>query len=151
MLRFGEFVNHFTILARQILSSDGLSNAKIDEFTDQLSGLLDTMPEMLQFDESWLNSEKELPEWPLSAMSAGMLLLEDRGLQSYTSERFVPFTCPERKAVSEATNPTKLKQEQDSQFHGFSNPLADEKPNRSNKTVNELQDGAESPLSYKAV
>lgn len=71
MLRFGEFINHFTILARQILSSDRLANAKIDEFTDQLSGLLDTIPEMLQFDESWLNKEKELPEWPLSAMAAG--------------------------------------------------------------------------------
>ncbi|KAJ4399986.1 hypothetical protein N0V91_009059 [Didymella pomorum] len=70
MLRFGEFINHFTILARQILSSDRLTNAKIDEFTDQLRGLLDTMPEMLQFDDSWLDKDKEIPEWPLSAMSA---------------------------------------------------------------------------------
>lgn len=75
MLRFGEFINHFTILARQILSSDRLTNAKIDEFTDQLRGLLDTMPEMLQFDDSWLDKDKEIPEWPLSAMSAGMYLL----------------------------------------------------------------------------
>lgn len=74
MLRFGEFITHFTILARQILSSDRLTNAKIDEFTDLLSGLLDTMPEMLQFDESWLDKTKELPEWPLSAMAAGMFL-----------------------------------------------------------------------------
>jgi hypothetical protein len=80
MLRFGEFINHFTILARQILSSDRLSNAKIDEFTDQLRGLLDTMPEMLQFDDSWLDTDKELPEWPLSAMSAGMCLLNDSSL-----------------------------------------------------------------------
>ncbi|KAF2875925.1 hypothetical protein BDV95DRAFT_603321 [Massariosphaeria phaeospora] len=69
-LRFGQFVNHFTILARQILSSDRLSNAKIDDFTDSLMGLLDTMPEMLQFGESWLNNEKEIPEWPLGAMAA---------------------------------------------------------------------------------
>ena len=72
MLRFGEFTNHFTILARQILSSDRLTNAKIDNFTDSLSGLLDTMPEMLQFDDSWLDESTELPEWPLSAMAAGM-------------------------------------------------------------------------------
>ncbi|KAF2621553.1 hypothetical protein BU25DRAFT_379534, partial [Macroventuria anomochaeta] len=71
MLRFSEFINHFTILARQILSSDRLTDAKIDEFTDLLGGLLDTMPEMLQFDESWLNEDNELPEWPLSAMAAG--------------------------------------------------------------------------------
>ncbi|XPS81632.1 hypothetical protein M3J09_013562 [Ascochyta lentis] len=70
MLRFGEFTNHFTIMARQILSNDRLTNVKIDEFTDLLSGLLDTMPEMLQFDESWLDQDKELPEWPLSIMAA---------------------------------------------------------------------------------
>jgi hypothetical protein len=48
-----------------------LTNAKIDEFTDALRGLLDTMPEMLQFDKSWLSEETEIPEWPLSAMAAG--------------------------------------------------------------------------------
>ncbi|UPX11978.1 uncharacterized protein EKO05_0002556 [Ascochyta rabiei] len=69
-LRFGEFTNHFTIMARQILSSDRLTNVKIDEFTDLLSGLLDTMPEALQFDKSWLDEDKELPEWPLSVMAA---------------------------------------------------------------------------------
>lgn len=72
MLRFGDFVNHFTLLARKILSSDRLTNAKIDEYTDALRNLLETMPEMLQFDKSWLNKERELPEWPLSAMAAGM-------------------------------------------------------------------------------
>lgn len=72
MLRFGEFANHFTLLARQILSSDRLNNSKIDEFTDQLRNLLDTMPEMLQFDESWLDKNKEIPEWPLGTMAAGV-------------------------------------------------------------------------------
>lgn len=72
MLRFGEFANHFTLLARQILSSDRLTNNKIDEFTDQLRNLLDTMPEMLQFDESWLDESKEIPEWPLGTMAAGV-------------------------------------------------------------------------------
>ncbi|KAL1596345.1 hypothetical protein SLS60_008990 [Paraconiothyrium brasiliense] len=71
MLRFGEFANHFTLLARQILSSDRLNNSKIDEFTDQLRNLLDTMPEMLQFDETWLDKNKEVPEWPLGTMAAG--------------------------------------------------------------------------------
>jgi hypothetical protein len=74
-LRFGDFVHQFTVVARQILSSDRLNTTKIDEFTDQLRGLLDTMPEMLQFDESWLDPEKEIPEWPLGAMAAGTILL----------------------------------------------------------------------------
>jgi hypothetical protein len=72
MLRLGEYINHFTILARQILSSDRMSNAKIDEFTDSLVRLLDTMPEPLQFDKSWLDVTRDLPEWPLGAMAAGM-------------------------------------------------------------------------------
>ena len=71
MLRFSEFINYFTILARQILSNDRLNNAKIDEFTDSLRGLLETMPEMLQFDKSWLLEETKIPEWPLGAMAAG--------------------------------------------------------------------------------
>ncbi|KAF1952928.1 hypothetical protein CC80DRAFT_537956 [Byssothecium circinans] len=70
MLRFGEFVSRFTVLARQILSSNRMTNAKIDEFTDALRGLLETMPDVLQFDETWADEEKEIPEWPLGAMAA---------------------------------------------------------------------------------
>ena len=79
MLRFSEFINYFTILARQILSNDRLNNAKIDEFTDSLRGLLETMPEMLQFDKSWLLEETKTPEWPLSAMAAGTSFCKSRG------------------------------------------------------------------------
>ncbi|KXL49340.1 hypothetical protein M433DRAFT_64551 [Acidomyces richmondensis BFW] len=71
ILRLSEFVNHFTILARQILSSDGLmSVAKIDEFTDKLIGLWDTMPEALQWNESWSRADTQLPAWPLEVTSA---------------------------------------------------------------------------------
>ncbi|KAF2657015.1 hypothetical protein K491DRAFT_743597 [Lophiostoma macrostomum CBS 122681] len=70
VLRYGEFVHKFTVTARQILSSDKLSTQKIDDFTDQLRRLLDTMPEMLQFNESWLSEEQDIPEWPLNAMAA---------------------------------------------------------------------------------
>lgn len=71
ILRLGEFVDHFTILARQILASDGMMNVgRIDEFTDKLVGLWDTMPESLQFNESWTHSDTVLPEWPLDVMSA---------------------------------------------------------------------------------
>jgi hypothetical protein len=71
VLRLSEFANHFTIVARQILSSDGMmSVGKIDEFTDKLLGLWDTMPETLQFNESWTRAETTLPEWPLDVMSS---------------------------------------------------------------------------------
>jgi hypothetical protein len=71
VLRLGDFIDRFTILARQILSSDGLMNvSKIDELTDKLLGQWDTMPEALQFNESWLRDETALPDWPLEVMSA---------------------------------------------------------------------------------
>jgi len=71
VLRLGEFVNHFTIVARQILGSDGMmSVGKIDEYTDKLLGLWDTMPVTLQFNESWTRPETVLPDWPLDVMSA---------------------------------------------------------------------------------
>ena len=69
VLRFGEFVNHFTALARQIMSSDRLTCAKIDELTDALQRLLDTVPEMLQFDEAWVRPETDLPD--LYAIATG--------------------------------------------------------------------------------
>lgn len=71
ILRLAEFVDHFTILARQILNSDGMMKlSQIDEYTDKLIGLWDTMPEALQFNESWCRQETPLPEWPLDVMSA---------------------------------------------------------------------------------
>ncbi|KAK5277585.1 hypothetical protein LTR16_009600, partial [Cryomyces antarcticus] len=69
ILRLSEFINQFTVLARQILSNAALSNLKIDEFTDKLLSLWDTMPELLQFDEGWLEEGKVIPEWPLDALA----------------------------------------------------------------------------------
>lgn len=71
ILRFGEFVNRFTLLARQILGSERLTNARIDEYTDELRSLQDTVPELLQFKTSWLEETIELPEVPLSVKAAG--------------------------------------------------------------------------------
>ena len=45
ILRLDEFVNQLTVLARQILSSDRLTNGKIDNFTDRLRALWDAMVE----------------------------------------------------------------------------------------------------------
>ncbi len=73
ILRLSEYINSFTILARQILSSDRLTVEKIDHYTDRLLALRDTLPEIIQFDETWLDTNKPLPEWPLDAQAAGQL------------------------------------------------------------------------------
>ena len=64
------YIAQFSILSRQILSAGNLSNAQIDNFTDQLLALKATLPEVIQFDEKWLNPDKELPPWPLEAQAA---------------------------------------------------------------------------------
>lgn len=70
MLRLNEFTHQYTLLARQILSSDGLmSVGKIDDFTKQLLDLWDTMPDTLHFNESWSRKSTVLPEWPLEVIS----------------------------------------------------------------------------------
>ncbi len=70
MLRLGEFVDYFTILARQILSSNDMTNlATVDGFTEKLIALWATMPAALQFTENWIHATTQLPEWPLDVMS----------------------------------------------------------------------------------
>jgi hypothetical protein len=69
LLRFGEFVNHFTVLARHIMSSGRLTSSRIDELTDALRKLLDTIPETLQFDDRWTSPETNLPD--LYAIATG--------------------------------------------------------------------------------
>lgn len=104
MLRFGQFVNHFTVLARQILGSKPFKYMKIDEFTDSLRGLLDTMPETLQFHESWARPETEIPEWPLSAMATSKLyiscesntVLITLNLQLLQSTNYTQYTTVKR-------------------------------------------------------
>lgn len=65
------YASQYTILARQILSAGFLDNAQIDRFTDQLVYLRATLPDAIQFDQTWLNQEKPLPPWPLDAQAAG--------------------------------------------------------------------------------
>lgn len=70
MLRLGEFVDYFTILARQILSSNDMMNlAAVDGFTEKLIALWDTMPAALQFTVNWIQPNTQLPEWPLDVIS----------------------------------------------------------------------------------
>lgn len=64
------YINQFTLLSRQILSAGYLNNDQIDKFTDQLLTLKGTLPEVIQFDQSWLNKDKPTPSWPLNAQAA---------------------------------------------------------------------------------
>ncbi len=70
-MRLFQFIDEFTITSRHILSSNDMTSVhRIDEYTDKLVRLWDTMPESLQWNESWLHEKTELPEWPLEALSA---------------------------------------------------------------------------------
>ena len=64
------YINQFTVLARQILSAGYLNNDQIDRFTDQLLTLKATLPDVIQFDQSWLNKDKPIPPWPLDMQAA---------------------------------------------------------------------------------
>lgn len=64
------YINQYTVLARQILTAGSLNNDQIDQFTDQLLTLKATLPEVIQFDQSWLNKDKPIPPWPLDAQAA---------------------------------------------------------------------------------
>lgn len=66
------YIPQFTILARQILSAEYLGNEQIDSFSQELLALKQTLPEAVNFNETWLNKEKTVPGWPLD-IQAGML------------------------------------------------------------------------------
>lgn len=69
-LRLCEFFDQLTILGRQILSSSQLTNSRVDMFTDRLIALWDTMPDSLQFNRSWIEEQKALPDWPMEIQAA---------------------------------------------------------------------------------
>ena len=66
------YLNQFSVLGRQILSAAYLSNEQIDDFTDQLLDLQQTLPDIIRFDATWLDKNQALPAWPLDAQ-AGVL------------------------------------------------------------------------------
>ena len=66
------YVSSFTVLARQILSVGYLDACQIDEFTDQLLALKDTLPNILQFDETWLRVNQPVPGWPMDMRAASI-------------------------------------------------------------------------------
>lgn len=72
-LRLSEFFDQLTIHGRQILSSNQLTDSKIDMYTDRLIALWDTMPEPLQFTKSWIDEKTAIPEWPMETRAASKL------------------------------------------------------------------------------
>lgn len=71
--RLEMYLNQYTILSRQIISCESLTNTKIDEFTDRLLQLQETLPALVRFKESWLDEEEcqvVAPEWPLNFHAA---------------------------------------------------------------------------------
>lgn len=71
VLRLWEFVDKYSLLARQILSNDALmSITKIDDFSDMLVGLWDTMPASLNYSQKWIRQDTEIADPPLAIISA---------------------------------------------------------------------------------
>ncbi|KAL2003064.1 hypothetical protein VTN02DRAFT_5142 [Thermoascus thermophilus] len=71
--RLEMYVNQYTVLSRQIISCESLTNTKIDEFTDRLLQLQETLPALVRFKESWLDEQEcqvVAPEWPLNFHAA---------------------------------------------------------------------------------
>lgn len=65
----------FTVLARQILRSDRLNDSQVDDFTKELCRLLEIMPETLQFDPAWIDTESTSSQslWSLRTIATGTL------------------------------------------------------------------------------
>lgn len=82
-LRLSEFFDQLTIQGRQILSSNQLTDSKIDMYTDRLIALWDTMPESLQFNRSWIEEDTQIPEWPMETRAASEIHLNR--VPEYTS------------------------------------------------------------------
>jgi hypothetical protein len=59
-----------TILARQVLVTGSLSHAQIDDFTSKLLTIHASLPESVRFDQTWLNKDTPIPQWPLDVQAA---------------------------------------------------------------------------------
>ncbi|EPS45268.1 hypothetical protein H072_726 [Dactylellina haptotyla CBS 200.50] len=67
---FREFVMPYTVLMRQMLSTDELSEVAIDQLTEDAQGLLKGLPPILQFDpETWTRDDFSGPPWPRNMLA----------------------------------------------------------------------------------
>ena len=63
-------MNRYSVLCRQIISCDYLTDARIDGFTDSLVRYRDSLPSTTKFDRSWLCPDNESPQWPSNIHAA---------------------------------------------------------------------------------
>lgn len=66
------YMSQFTILTRRILSTGYLSPLQIDDFTERLFALKHSLPNIVQFDETWLDVNNPVPGWPLDMQAASL-------------------------------------------------------------------------------
>ncbi|EWC48312.1 hypothetical protein DRE_07771 [Drechslerella stenobrocha 248] len=67
---FQEFVLPYTVLMRQLLSGDELTEHAIDKITGEALGLLQTLPKRIQFDPAtWISDDFQGPPWPLNMLA----------------------------------------------------------------------------------
>lgn len=72
--RLLSFICQFTVNVTEILRCEDLTCAKIQDFSEKLLRHLDTLPTYLQFSETWLNSDAQVPEWPLDIQAANLYI-----------------------------------------------------------------------------
>lgn len=71
MVRLIECVDQLTMLGRQIIGTAPLINHRINGFAEKLQTLLDTIPEEIQFSDSWTADPSQAPESLLDEYTAG--------------------------------------------------------------------------------
>ncbi|PSK60327.1 hypothetical protein B9Z65_477 [Elsinoe australis] len=69
-LRVIECVDQLTILGRQIMGTAPLIIHRINNYTEKLQTLLDTLPDEVQFQREWISDASLLPDSPLDECSA---------------------------------------------------------------------------------
>lgn len=98
------YIPRFTILARQILSAEYLGNEQIDSFSHELLVLKQTLPEAVNYNETWLNKEKTVPGWPLD-IQAGMLHAKTHNLLILLNRQRLDDTRRDSKTESSLNPP----------------------------------------------
>lgn len=99
------YIPQFTILARQILSAEYLGNEQIDSFSHELFALKQTLPEAVNFNETWLIKEKTVPGWPLD-IQAGMLHAKTHNLLILLNRQRLDDNRPDSKTESSMNSTT---------------------------------------------
>ena len=96
-------IQHFSFLARQILSSTHIPNDTLDRYTDDLLMLHKSLPPNVQFDLTWLNRERPFMGWPLDVQGA-ILHAKTHNLIISLNRRRIDDGHPDAKASSYSTH-----------------------------------------------